>query len=227
MHSSRFSAMLPLFRYLVCAAVLVTIISAQSVPIAINLAHRGSDSTHRRTNSRFHKDVKDIMRKYTSIFAAYEKNHGKRHPLQLPNTISRKRSVADLDLLDTGSEAEWLGQMSYGNQTFYIQFDTGSSDTLVNPCAYNHRKSSTSIVTHDTFKISYEDGTAAEGHIYLDMLEIAGIKAKDVAIGVSQKKFTRPFERPSSGISGLGYPGIQTFPKKYKPFFMELRTRKL
>ncbi|WFD23361.1 cathepsin D [Malassezia equina] len=219
--------MYPLVKTLVCALTLSSLVFAQSQePLAIDLMRRGSSTGMNRSIQKIHSDVRQSRRKYASLFAAYEKNYGKQHPLRLTSQMQRKRNEGVMDLLDVGGDAEWLGKMSFGNQEFYIQFDTGSSDTLVNPGAYDHRKSKTSTVTHATFKSSYEDGTYAEGDIYLDDLEIAGLKGKNVAIGVSHKNFTREIEKPSSGISGLGYPSIQTFPKSYKPFFLELKDQK-
>ena len=115
--------------------------------------------------------------------------------------------------------------MTFGRQSFSIEFDTGSADTLANPGAYDPKKSQDSKKTGKSFSAAYGDGTAAQGTIYTDSFEIAGLQARDVAIGCSSSEFIKD-EDESQGISGMSFPSIQTFPKSYPPFFVSLMKQK-
>jgi Eukaryotic aspartyl protease len=81
----------------------------------------------------------------------------------------------------------------------HSDFDTGSSDTLVGPEAYNPSKSSTSKDTGTTFEDSYGDGTTASGEVYQDVLTIGGLKANTAYIGRSQSDFVDQ----GAGIAGM------------------------
>ncbi|WFD42718.1 cathepsin D [Malassezia psittaci] len=128
-----------------------------------------------------------------------------------------------LELTDVGHEQLWAGEMTFGGQTFSIDFDTGSADTLVNPSAYDPSKSGSSQNTGQPFQTSYGDGTSAEGTIYTDSMTIGGFSADNVAIGVANNQFITDDQAPSQGISGMSFPSLQAFPQDYPPFFESLR----
>ncbi|WFC98627.1 cathepsin D [Malassezia yamatoensis] len=132
-------------------------------------------------------------------------------------------SDGTVELTDVGHEQLWAGEMTFGGQTFSIDFDTGSADTLVNPSAYDPSKSDSSQNTGQSFQTSYGDGTSAEGTIYTDNMSIAGLSADDVAIGVANDQFITDDQAPSQGISGMSFPSLQAFPQDYEPFFESLR----
>ena len=99
----------------------------------------------------------------------FKDNMGKDHPLlnALVEALS-KRGEGEVGLTDIRSELLWAGEIQFGNSKFKIDFDTGSADTLVNPGAYEPRKSSSSKKTSDEFETSYADNTRAVGAIYTD-----------------------------------------------------------
>ncbi|WFC98626.1 cathepsin D [Malassezia yamatoensis] len=173
--------------------------------------------------------LKIVNNKYQTALNNFKRNMGSDHPLLsllLGNDISKRAGgQGSLSLTDVQNEQLWAGQVSFGGQKFGIDFDTGSSDTLANPSAYNPKKSSSAKNTHKTFSASYGDGTTAKGTIYTDNLSIAGLSGTDVAIGHSTTTFIEG-EDPSEGIAGLGFPAIQTFPTQYKPFFFQLKSQK-
>ncbi|WFD27783.1 cathepsin D [Malassezia nana] len=201
--------------------------ASQQEGIVVDLTRRSDSPQYSEFNvQRTQNHLMGINAKYYKALENYHKNTGKEHPLK--KSSLDKRWTATIDLVDINSEVEWAGQLRYGTplQSFYVDFDTGSSDTLVNPSAYDPKKSSTSNNTHTTFSAAYGDGTKAEGPVYTDVFQVGSIKAKNVAIGRSKKTFIESSESPNQGIAGLALPSIQTFDSKYKPFFTELVSQK-
>ncbi|PKI86040.1 cathepsin D [Malassezia vespertilionis] len=168
-----------------------------------------------------------VNSKYKTALKNFKKNTGKDHPLlRLILDALKRDGTGSVDLEDVNSEQLWAGKMSYGGQSFNIDFDTGSSDTLVNPEAYHPSKSPTSRDTHKTFNVAYGDGTTARGDIYTDNLQIAGLRAKNVAIGRSVTQFITGSEaQRSKGIAGLAFRSIATFQNEL-PFFDALKQQK-
>ncbi|KAL4399117.1 aspartic-type endopeptidase [Malassezia pachydermatis] len=208
------------------------IASASMAPVthagtfSIDLQRRADQSRELRVQ-KLAKVTNHINRKYAHALQNYQRNTGKSHPLQSSAGLQKRASGA-VDLVDIKHEVEWAGQLAYGSplQSIYVDFDTGSSDTLVNPGTYDPSKSKTSKKTSDKFEALYGDGTAANGTIYTDDFGIASAHGTDIAIGLSDIEYIFENERPNQGISGLAYPAIQAFPLKYKPFFTVLREQK-
>lgn len=101
-------------------------------------------------------------------------------------------------------------------------FDTGSSDTLVNPGAYNPDQSSSSSDTGTTFNDGYGDGTQANGEVYQDALTIGGLHADKAYIGLSQSQFIGgQGEGNNQGISGMAFPNLASF-QQQEPYFYSL-----
>ena len=198
--------------------------------IEVNLHRRNSFITagNQLNVEAFAKHLLNVNNKYKAALENFKRNTGHDHPLLsiLLNGIKRNNGgQGSLPLTDVQSELLWSGDVTFGGQTFGMDFDTGSSDSLANPGAYNPRKSSTSKNTWSSFSAAYGDGTQARGLVYTDDFEIAGLKAKNVAIGHSFTKFIEDQE-PAQGIAGMAFPSIQTFPKQYKPFFESLKEQK-
>ncbi|WFD29224.1 cathepsin D [Malassezia sp. CBS 17886] len=174
----------------------------------------------------FSSYAKQLDRKYKTALNNYKKNHGKDHPLlRILRGEKRANGGGDVSLKDVSNQQLWAGQMNFGNQKFYIDFDTGSADTIVNPTAYDPKKSDTSKDTNEHFKTGYADGTKGEGKIYTDTLQIGGMSAKNVAIGRVDQQFIST-EGGNQGISGMSFPSLATFPKDYPPFFASLIKQK-
>lgn len=166
-----------------------------------------------------------LRAKYAKSFANYEKNTGKVHSLKrdLPEHLT-KRATGSVALTDQEGGQLWTGTMAYGtpSQSFPIDFDTGSSDTLVNPGAYTPSQSSTSKTNGDQFSTAYGDGTTAQGTIYTDTVHIGGLNAANTAIGVSNQQFIDSSEG-SQGISGMAFPQLAAFGSAYLPYFYSLK----
>ncbi|WFD38372.1 cathepsin D [Malassezia japonica] len=173
--------------------------------------------------SALHHHFQGVENKYKTALNNYKRNTGKNHPLAKQSNT--KRATGDVSLEDIEHEQLWAGDVTFGGQTFAIDFDTGSADTLANPGAYNPSRSSNSKNTHRSFYTSYGDGTNAQGTIYTDSFSIGGLNARDVAIGRSSNSFIGG-ENDNQGISGLAFPSIQSFPKQYPPFFESLRQQR-
>lgn len=169
--------------------------------------------------------MSSLRAKYAKNFANYEKNTGKVHPQKRELPEHLKRATGTVSLTDQQGGELWTGTMAYGTpaQSFPIDFDTGSSDTLVNPGAYVPAKSSTSKTNGDQFSTAYGDGTTAQGTIYTDTVHIAGLSAANTAIGVSNTQFIDSSEG-SQGISGMALPQLAAFGSKYPPYFYSLKS---
>lgn len=168
--------------------------------------------------------MQSLRAKYAKSLANFEKNTGKVHPLKRETSELFKRATGTVGLTDQQNGELWTGTMAYGTpaQSFSIDFDTGSSDTLVNPGAYNPSSSSTSSTNGDTFSTAYGDGTTAQGTIYRDTVHIGGLSATKTAIGVSKTTFIDSSEG-SSGISGMAFPQLAAFGSSYLPYFYQLK----
>lgn len=166
-----------------------------------------------------------LRAKYSKSFSNYEKNTGKVHPAKrdLPEHLA-KRGTGTIGLTDQQNGELWTGTLAFGTpaQSFPIDFDTGSSDTLVNPGAYDPSQSSTSATNGDQFSTAYGDGTTAQGTIYTDVVHAAGLTASNAAIGVSNQEFISSSEG-SQGISGMALPQLSAFGSNYPPYFYSLK----
>lgn len=172
----------------------------------------------------FNQHFKAMDNKYQDGLNNFQKNTGKSHPLAARGA-SKRAGSGDVDLKDVKNGKLWAGEVTYGGQSFSINFDTGSADTLVNPEAYKPSKSKASKNTGKDFSVRYGDGTTAKGKIYTDSFSIAGLKADKVAIGRSTTTFIKD-EESNQGVAGMGFSSIQTFPKEFPPFFESLRKQK-
>jgi predicted aspartyl protease len=118
------------------------------------------------------------------------------------------------DPLTDESEELWHGPITLGGQTIQVDFDTGSSDIILNNSAY--KPGATATDTKNTFSTAYGDGTTASGKVYLDTLEIAGLSANNCAIGLASTNYLSTSEN-DSGIAGMAYPSLAQL--KQPPFF--------
>ncbi|PWZ03004.1 acid protease [Testicularia cyperi] len=167
-----------------------------------------------------------LRAKYAKNLAAFENNTGRVHPSKrdIPAESLSKRATGTVGLTDQQNGELWTGTMAYGTpaQSFSIDFDTGSADTLVNQGAFDPSSSTTSATNGDTFTTSYGDGTTASGTIYTDTVHIGGLSATSTAIGVATSQFIDSSEG-SSGISGMAFPALAAFGSKYLPYFFRLK----
>ena len=166
-----------------------------------------------------------LRAKYAKTLSNYEKNTGKVHPAKRDVSAElQKRATGSVSLTDEDQQSLWSGPMSYGTpaQTFQMDFDTGSSDTLVDSGTYNPSASSTSKTNGDQFSTAYGDGTTASGTIYTDTVHIAGLSAPNTAIGLATSQFQDP-SQGAVGISGMAFPQLAAFGSNYPPYFYSLK----
>ncbi|KDN47745.1 acid protease [Tilletiaria anomala UBC 951] len=169
--------------------------------------------------------------KYQQSFKNYLANTGNVNKLQntsfvhdivRPRRSKTKRQQGVDSLTDIDGELLWTGPQAFGTPPQYFaggqDFDTGSSDTFVNPGYYNPSKSSTARDTGKTFSVQYGDGTSASGKIYNDTLTVAGLQAFGQAVGDATSS---DIGSESAGISGMAFPSIAQFQRD--PFFYTLR----
>lgn len=173
------------------------------------------------------KHLEGINKKYAQSMKNYHANTGEDHPLLrfIKDLLDKRAGSGEISLVDVESDQLWAGQVSFGGQKMYVDFDTGSGDLLVNPNAYSPSKSKTSKNTHQPFRTAYGDGTTAQGTIFTDNFSIGSLSANNVAIGRSTQTFITG-EAPNQGIAGMSFPSIQAFPKQYPPFFVSLKNQK-
>lgn len=131
-------------------------------------------------------------------------------------------------------DVEYLTPVDIGNppQTLPLCFDTGSSDLWVfssnTPVSQQggqklfHIDNSTSAqkLQNHTWSIRYGDGSGSSGEVYLDTVDVGGIKVENQAVETANQvssSFTR--DEHSSGILGLGFQSINMVrPNKQKTF---------
>ncbi|EPQ32402.1 uncharacterized protein PFL1_00598 [Pseudozyma flocculosa PF-1] len=170
------------------------------------------------------RHINALRAKYQKNLDNYQRNTGASHRVKrsLPEHLE-KRATGSVPLTDVSNELLWTGKIAYGTpaQSFNIDFDTGSSDTLVNAGTYRPGSSSTSVKTSKAFSTAYGDGTTAKGTVYTDALTIGGLTASRVAIGLS----TTTFVTDSAGISGMAFPNLAQFGSAYPPFFYSLKNQ--
>ena len=200
--------------------------------ININIEKRHNlkvDGTDQIDWAKVDAHMSSLRAKYAKSMANYEKNTGKVHPQKRElsaEALSKraKRGTGSVGLTDQQQGELWTGTMAYGTpaQSFQIDFDTGSSDTLVNNGVFNPAASSTSRTNGDTFSTAYGDGTTAQGTIYTDVVHIGRLSATGTAIGVANGQFLDP-SQGASGISGMAFPQLAAFGSNYLPYFYRLK----
>ncbi|CAF0960713.1 unnamed protein product [Adineta ricciae] len=115
----------------------------------------------------------------------------------------------------------WIGLLSIGTpgQTFFVDFDTGSTDLWVpssecqSTCGYktryDSRKSNTSRPNDASFRITYGDGSYVQGQFVYDTVMVAGLSVANQAF--AQAKNMSGFSSSTfDGVFGLAYPSLAT-----------------
>ncbi|KAK0559076.1 hypothetical protein OC861_006755, partial [Tilletia horrida] len=93
-------------------------------------------------------------------------------------------------------------------------------DCIVEPHSYNPADSSTSEDGYDHFFATFQDGSDADGRVYRDIFEIAGLRRDEVTIGVAAEPFLSHAHHPAEGVCGLAFEQISFLDKP--GFFFEL-----
>ncbi|KAI0663088.1 protease [Cubamyces menziesii] len=147
----------------------------------------------------------------------------------LPSRLLVKRQK--VPLTDLEDDSEWAGNITVGTppRTFFIDFDTGSSDLWIpssscNTCQgagkalYDASKSSTSALKDGTFEIEYGDGSSTSGPIYTDTVTVGGVKATQQYFSAVTSESPEFVGDPADGILGLALPAISNLGQD--PFFV-------
>lgn len=124
-------------------------------------------------------------------------------------------------------DSEYLCPVTIGEQTFQLDFDTGSSDLWVlgpDAASGSHTiytpGSSASQESGDTWSITYGDGSSASGVVYADTVTIGGLTVTGQAVEqatVASDSFTNG---PNDGLVGLAFDSLNTVtPDQAKTFF--------
>ncbi|GJE92517.1 acid protease [Phanerochaete sordida] len=190
--------------------------------------------------------VSEVQSKIAAGFAAFKANTGKTHPNDIgsgpaptkrsPTERSpvKRASAGRIGLTDDDDEVLWQGAVSVGTplRSFTVDFDTGSSDFfLPGPnCVANcqgHREfntaaSSTAVDQKETFSITFADGSAVQGEVFTDTVQLAGLTAKAQSV-VAATRYSSGFaesEFPPDGLLGLAFQSLSSVDRT--PTFISL-----
>ncbi|KIK64725.1 hypothetical protein GYMLUDRAFT_399781 [Collybiopsis luxurians FD-317 M1] len=148
-------------------------------------------------------------------------------PLPSFSTKNKRQSEA---LTNVGSDELWFGSASIGsnNQSFKVDFDTGSADFWVpssqctDDCSskskYDPSASTSSQKQPGNFSIHYGDQSTVSGSIYSDAVTIAGITSTDQHFAAVDNLSEAIEKGAFDGILGLAY---STISKLQSPNFFQ------
>ncbi|TFK45302.1 acid protease [Heliocybe sulcata] len=182
--------------------------------------------------------IEDSMAKIQRGFEAFQRNTGKRHPSDMGNLLHARK--IGHDSLTDFSNVLWYGTIQVGTppQNYTVDFDTGSSDlflpgpTCNTNCAghkaYNPSQSSSSKDTHQTFQLSYGDGSSVQGEQYSDSVIIQGLASQNQRLGAATQ-YSTGFSKsrfPPDGLLGLAFQEISDYnaPPVFASFVQQAQT---
>jgi hypothetical protein len=131
-----------------------------------------------------------------------------------PN-LSRRSASANLKY---NSQIDYLAQVTFGNQTFQLQIDTGSSDTWVNQDGYTcgnapncqfgpgYKEPGTFQPIDGVYiNVTYGDKTNVIGPLGHETVKVGGITIPNAPVSIGQYISTTTGDSVTSGLMGLGY----------------------
>lgn len=131
---------------------------------------------------------------------------------------NEKRATSTIPLTAQQGGSFWSGNIQIGGQTISIDFDTGSSDTIINQGAYTPGAGSTK--TSKTFVNRYGtsgDVTEVRGTVYQDSFASGNVKASKASVGLITSGGN--VIDGAGGLIGLAYPSLSSFGTAYPPLF--------
>ncbi|KAI9570735.1 aspartic peptidase domain-containing protein [Boletus coccyginus] len=162
-------------------------------------------------------------RKYLRGITAFERHSGV-PPSSLSDNALTRRAAADAPLSDDGNQ-RWYGTISIGSPAveYTMDFDTGSADLFLpasncnSTCdghtRYDPNASSSAVDLHQSFALTYGDGSTVAGELYADTVGIAGFVAKNQTIGAASH-YTTAFQIAKfapDGLMGMAFATISVF----------------
>ncbi|KAI8088639.1 rhizopuspepsin 2 precursor [Halteromyces radiatus] len=144
-------------------------------------------------------------------------------------SVSAQSSAGTVPMTDYGNDVEYYGTVEFGTppQKLQLDFDTGSSDlwiasTLCSGCSsrqhkYDPSKSSTYKKEGKPWKISYGDGSHANGVTGIDTVTLGGLAIKNQRIELAQQESSSFAQGPNDGLLGLGFNTIASVPNTKTP----------
>ncbi|KAJ7730174.1 acid protease [Mycena metata] len=214
------------------------------IPLAKRSSLTGADGVF--DNDKATSAIIDTINKHLHNMANFQKNTGGnvsiRAPVPLPADVEdrllKRQSEA---LTDESDDLEWAGTISVGtpkpgtaNQSFLIDFDTGSADLWIpsssctssacrNKSKYNPNSSSTSSKKPGTLLLEYADGSTISGPVYSDTVTVAGVTVKNQYFSAVTTLSSDFSTNPIDGIMGMGLLPISGL--RQDPFLMNAESQ--
>lgn len=140
--------------------------------------------------------------------------------------MNKSVSPSSVTATPQSGDTEYLCPVTIGDQTFTLDFDTGSSDTWVlgqKVATGSHTgyspSSSAQQVSGSTWKIQYGDGSTASGDVFTDTITVGGTTVDSQAIERATTAAAAFTSGAEDGLLGLAFDSINTVsPKKVKTF---------
>ncbi|KAM5440066.1 hypothetical protein McanMca71_002685 [Microsporum canis] len=113
-------------------------------------------------------------------------------------------------------DTEFVNEITVGNDTLYVDIDTGSSDFWVfssqlpeqsqrNHRIYHPEETGTKLPKH-TWESKYGDGTGAAGNVFLDKVNLAGLKVSSQAVeAATWVSYEFVDQQTTDGVMGFGF----------------------
>lgn len=155
---------------------------------------------------------------------------------QMPNSTA-PAAQGDVTATDVAltemNDLEYLSPVQVGDTMMRLDFDTGSSDLwvfsnqlpssqLAGHAVYNTGNNGTGKeMQGSTWKISYGDGSGADGLVYADKVVVGGATATAQAIEAATSISTEFMTENADGLMGLGFGTFNTIRPQSQPTFFE------
>ncbi|KAL1852608.1 hypothetical protein Plec18167_007702 [Paecilomyces lecythidis] len=173
---------------------------------------------------------------YRHPAAQLAKAYGKYHATVPTQVAAAAAATGSVTTNPTSNDEEYITQVTVGDDTLGLDFDTGSADLWVfssqTPSSersghdYYTPGSSAQKIDGATWSISYGDGSSASGDVYKDKVTVGGVSYDSQAVESAEKvssEFTQ--DTANDGLLGLAFSSINTVqPTPQKTFFDNVKS---
>lgn len=133
-------------------------------------------------------------------------------------------------------DVEYISPVKIGSQTFNMDFDTGSSDLWVfsefMPASQRSGHniytpgSTASVMSGESYSISYGDGSGSKGVVYADQVVVGGVTATKQAVeAATSASGSFVSDTNSDGLLGLAFSNINSVrPQQQTTFFDSVKS---